>query len=53
MDYILSVLELEKVTVVDTSEANVPPNIVEMTCPGKPIIMYQEQKKVNFLLQSL
>lgn len=44
MDYILQTLDLERVIIADTSEANVPSNVVEMTCPGRPVIMYQEEK---------
>ncbi|KHN75603.1 Leucine--tRNA ligase [Toxocara canis] len=39
-DYILSSLDLEKVTIKDTCEPGVEANIIEMTCPGRPIIMY-------------
>uniref|UniRef100_A0A0R3S1Y6 leucine--tRNA ligase n=1 Tax=Elaeophora elaphi TaxID=1147741 RepID=A0A0R3S1Y6_9BILA len=43
LDYILSTLDLEKITITDVKEA-APANVVEMTCPGKPIIMYKEQE---------
>uniref|UniRef100_A0AAF5PN76 leucine--tRNA ligase n=1 Tax=Wuchereria bancrofti TaxID=6293 RepID=A0AAF5PN76_WUCBA len=43
LDYILSTLDLESVTITDVRGV-VPANVVEMTCPGKPIIMYKEQE---------
>ncbi|VDK78073.1 unnamed protein product [Onchocerca ochengi] len=43
LDYILSTLNLERVTITDI-EGAAPANVVEMTCPGKPIIMYKEQE---------
>ncbi|VDN84808.1 unnamed protein product [Brugia pahangi] len=43
LDYILSALDLESVTITDVRGV-VPANVVEMTCPGKPIIMYKEQE---------
>ncbi|VDO28771.1 unnamed protein product [Brugia timori] len=43
LDYILSALDLESVTITDVKGV-VPANVLEMTCPGKPIIMYKEQE---------
>ncbi|KAM3723058.1 Leucine--tRNA ligase [Dirofilaria immitis] len=43
LDYILSTLNLERVTIADVKGA-LPANLEEMTCPGKPVIMYKEQE---------
>ncbi|VDK83810.1 unnamed protein product [Litomosoides sigmodontis] len=43
LDYILSSLDLERVTITST-EGEVSANVVEMACPGKPIIMYKEKE---------
>lgn len=48
MDYVLSSLELERVTITNAEEA-VSANVVEMTCPGKPTIMFKE-KEVSALI---
>ena len=44
MDYLLSTLELEKINIRDVSEPGVEANIVEMTYPGRPVIMYLNQR---------
>uniref|UniRef100_F1KSE2 leucine--tRNA ligase n=1 Tax=Ascaris suum TaxID=6253 RepID=F1KSE2_ASCSU len=44
MDYILSSLDLEKVTIKDVCEPCVESNIIEMTCPGRPVIMYSNAR---------
>lgn len=44
MDYILSSLDLEKLTIKDVCEPCVESNIVEMTCPGRPVIMYSNAR---------
>ncbi|VBB28703.1 unnamed protein product [Acanthocheilonema viteae] len=43
LDYILSTLDLERVTITNVKEV-VSANVVEMTYPGRPIIMYKEQE---------
>uniref|UniRef100_A0A915C2C9 leucine--tRNA ligase n=1 Tax=Parascaris univalens TaxID=6257 RepID=A0A915C2C9_PARUN len=44
MDYILSSLDLEKVTIRDVCEPGVESNIVEMAYPGRPVIMFSNAK---------
>jgi len=39
-DYLLSTLQLEKLTYVDTSAEGVPEDIKKSTSPGSPLIMY-------------
>lgn len=50
MDYILSTLELEKVTVRDVTEPGVEKNLVEMTYPGRPVIMYMSQRASELII---
>ena len=39
-DYILSTLQLKKLTIVDATDATAPQGIAETCSPGAPVIMY-------------
>jgi len=40
-DYILSTLQLEKLTILDATDASAPEDVKKTTSPGAPIIMYE------------
>lgn len=44
IDYLLLTLDLEKVVLKDVSEPEVESNIIEITYPGRPLIMYLSQR---------